>query len=131
MPSKQKKLSSVILMVLAVGFWSLPWRAAFAQGTTHEITVSWAAPATVGGSGTLSGYNVYRSTTSGGPYIKQNASPTSAISYIDTTGTSGTKYFYVVTTVDSANNESVFSGEASATAIGNPNPPTGVQAVAK
>jgi fibronectin type 3 domain-containing protein len=128
---KTTKLSSITLLVVCLGFWMLPWRAMFAQGAAHEITVSWTAPATVGGSGTIAGYNVYRSTTTGGPYTKETTTPTSAVSYVDSTGVAGTKYFYVITTVDSANNESVFSGEASATAIGNPNPPTGVQAVAK
>ena len=130
MPSRNTKFSSIILMVLAIGFWALPWRALYAQ-SVHEITVSWVAPSPVGGSGTIAGYNVYRSTTSGGPYTKLNTSTINATSFEDTTGAAGTTYYYVATTIDSNGFESSDSIQASATAVGNPQPPTGVQAVAK
>lgn len=32
------------------------------SGTAHSVTLSWTAPSPVGGSGTVSGYNVYRLT---------------------------------------------------------------------
>jgi len=63
----------------------------------------------------VAGYNVYRGTTSGGPYVKLNASLVPIFSYADSTVQSGQTYFYVVTAVDSNNIESVFSNEVSGT----------------
>ena len=60
------------------------------------------------------GYNVYRSTTSGGPYAKLNGSPVGATAYLDSNVASGQSYFYVATAVDSSNNESVYSTQATA-----------------
>ena len=62
----------------------------------------------------LHSYNVYRDTTSGGPYT-QIASDIPASSYVDSTGVNGTTYYYVVTAVDTSSNESGNSNEASAT----------------
>ncbi len=66
----------------------------------------------------LAGYNVHRSTTTGGPYTKLNASLLAASAYSDTTVTNGTTYYYVVTAVDISNNESANSNQASATPSG-------------
>ncbi len=64
----------------------------------------------------LAGYNVYRSMTSGSGYSKLNGSTlVSDSNYIDNSATNGIPYFYVVTAVDDANNESGYSNEASAT----------------
>ncbi len=61
----------------------------------------------------LKNYNVYRSTTSGGPYTLI-ASPT-VNSYSDTGLAPGTTYHYVVSAVDTSGNEGQKSGEASGT----------------
>ncbi len=61
----------------------------------------------------LAGYNVYRSTVSGGPYTKQNTSLISTSEYINDGVTSGTAYYYVVTAVDTSSNESDDSDEIS------------------
>jgi len=61
----------------------------------------------------LAGYNVYRSTTSGSGYSKQNTSLVSSSDYIDNTVTNGIPYFYVVTAVDTQDNESGYSNETS------------------
>ncbi len=59
------------------------------------------------------GYNVYRSTTSGGPYAQLNATPVTSVSYADSTVTTGNTYYYVIKAVDCANNEStIASSEA-------------------
>jgi len=60
-----------------------------------------------------SSYNLKRSTTSGGPYSSTVGTP-SANSFVDTSVSNGTKYFYVVTAVSSSG-ESANSPEASAT----------------
>ena len=61
----------------------------------------------------LAGYNVYRSTTSGGPYTKLNRF-TGKQSLITSTSMLpiGTTYYYVVTAVDTVANESYASNEA-------------------
>jgi fibronectin type 3 domain-containing protein len=63
----------------------------------------------------VSGYNVYRGTTSNGPYsTKLNSSLVTAVGFTDSTVTDGTTYYYVVTAVDSNNVESVDSNQATA-----------------
>lgn len=75
----------------------------------HSVTISWAAS-----SSTVSSYNVYRGTGSGGPYTKLNATPQTALTYTDGTVSSGVTYFYVVTDVASDGTESGFSNQATA-----------------
>jgi hypothetical protein len=76
---------------------------------SSQISLSWTA---VTGA---AGYSVERSTTSGGPYTTI-ASNVTGTSYTDSTVTNGTTYYYVVTAVDSSNDVSANSNEASATA---------------
>jgi fibronectin type 3 domain-containing protein len=79
----------------------------------------------------LSGYNVHRSTTPGGPYTKVNGPVVSASDYLDTGLSNGTTYYYVVTAVDTGSNESGNSSEAGATpAATPPAAPTGLIATA-
>jgi fibronectin type 3 domain-containing protein len=81
-----------------------------------QVSLTWAAV-----SGATS-YDVKRATTSGGPYT-QIAAPTGA-SYVDSTVINGTKYFYVVSAVNSAG-QNGNSAEVSAT----PMAPTQIPAV--
>jgi hypothetical protein len=61
------------------------------------------------------GYNVYRGTVTGGPYsAKLTSSPVASTQFTDTAVQSGQTYYYVVTSVDSNEVESVYSGQASA-----------------
>jgi Fibronectin type 3 domain-containing protein len=78
----------------------------------HSVDVAWDASS----SATLQGYNVYRSTVSGGPYTK--ISPilaTSTLLFTDTTPVSGKQYFYVVTAVDTSGAESSASTQVAVT----------------
>jgi hypothetical protein len=89
-----------------------------------QVSLAWTA------SSGAAGYSVKRSTTSGGPYTKIS-SPTSP-NYTDTDLTNGTKYFYVVSAVNSAG-ESTNSAEANATPVAPATPPptpTNLQATA-
>jgi hypothetical protein len=61
----------------------------------------------------LASYNVYRATTSGGPYTL--VATVTASNYTDTGLKNRTTYYYVVTAVDTSSNESAQSAEASAT----------------
>jgi len=106
------------------------WPAGAQTAPQHKITL------TMTPSATAVTLNIYRGTVSGGPYVKIGSLPSTpsvagaALSYADTTGTGGTKYFYVATAVDANGFESVYSNEASATFAKNPDPPTGLAAVA-
>lgn len=77
--------------------------------TTHSITLTWNSPAPVDGV-TLTGYNVYRSTTAGGPYVPI-AFNVSERAYKDTLVSGARTYYYVVTSVDSRGHESAYSEE--------------------
>ena len=80
------------------------------QPIQHSVTLTWSASTS-----SVSGYNVYRSTVSGGPYTKVNSSLIATTSYTDSTVQAGQTYYYVVTSVNSSNVESVYSTEVSAT----------------
>jgi hypothetical protein len=96
-----------------------------APAGTHGTTVCWTASA----SATVTGYNVYVATTAGGPYTKQNAAPIAGTSFFfSTANAGGVKDFIVVRSFDGTA-ESGNSNEISTTTIGNPLPPTAVQAV--
>jgi hypothetical protein len=75
----------------------------------HNVSLTW-NPST----STVSGYNLYRGTQSGGPYSRMNSTLLSSTSYDDSGVQSGRNYFYVSTAVDASNNESAFSNEAPA-----------------
>jgi hypothetical protein len=74
---------------------------------SHTVSLSWTASTSV-----VSGYNVYRSTTTGTGYTKLTGSLVPAVSYTDSTVVNGTTYYYVTTAVDSSGNESTYSNEA-------------------
>jgi fibronectin type 3 domain-containing protein len=57
------------------------------------------------------GYNVYRSTVSGGPYARTSG-PDGSLSYTDTAVSAGKPYFYVVTAVEGTGAESKYSNQA-------------------
>ena len=77
--------------------------------TTHSVSLSWDDTGAQ-----ISGYNVYRSTISGGPYSKINGALVVPTNYSDTSVVSGTTYFYVVTAVGTSGMESAFSNQTTA-----------------
>jgi fibronectin type 3 domain-containing protein len=83
------------------------------KAPAHRVTLTWEPPTATRGTSIL-GYNVYRSATSGKEYARI-ASRVPFPWYDDTTVSAGRTYFYVVTTLDPAGNESKFSSEAQAT----------------
>jgi fibronectin type 3 domain-containing protein len=78
----------------------------------HSVTLSWNEPRVMKGVSVV-GYNVYRSTTSGGPFVNL-ASGVLEPHYEDHMVVGGRTYFYVVTAVDQGGHESRFSAEATA-----------------
>jgi Abnormal spindle-like microcephaly-assoc'd, ASPM-SPD-2-Hydin/Protein of unknown function (DUF1573) len=73
----------------------------------HTVSLSWTASTSV-----VSGYNVYRTTTSGSGYTKLNGSLVSPVNYTDSSVVNGTTYYYVTTAVDGTGAESSYSNEA-------------------
>jgi hypothetical protein len=80
-------------------------------GSGHSATLTWVASSSTN----LAGYNVYRGTTSGGPYALVNAAPVSSVSFTDTTVQAGQTYYYVVKAVGTDNSLSAASNETTAT----------------
>jgi hypothetical protein len=81
-----------------------------AAQVSHSVALTWNPSAS-----TVIGYNAYSSAVPGGSFVKLNPTPMATSSYTDTTVQSGKTYYYVVTAVDSSNNESNYSNQVSAT----------------
>lgn len=79
------------------------------QVTNHSATLTW-NPSTSSG---ITGYNVYRSFESGGPYSPLTSS-VSSTNFTDNGVQAGQTYYYVITAVNSGNVESGYSNEAPA-----------------
>lgn len=77
----------------------------------HSVDLQWQASTSSG----VVGYDVYRSTVSGGSYSKLTSSPVAGTSYSDTNVSAGVEYFYVVTAVNSGGTESSFSNQVATT----------------
>jgi hypothetical protein len=75
----------------------------------HSVSLGWTASTS-----TVAGYNVYRGSQSGGPYVAVNSGLDASTSYTDTSVQAGQTYYYVVTAVDGSGNESVYSNQAQA-----------------
>lgn len=120
----KRNLNKFIILFIILISYIIPVNA---QSTKqHSILLTWTASTT-----TNVNYNIYRSTTSGGTYSKLTPVPISSTTYTDLNGTGGTTYYYVVTAIDSAGYESVFSNQASATFLANPTAPSGLTATSQ
>jgi hypothetical protein len=73
-----------------------------------QVVLNWDASASQ-----VVGYRVYRSQTSSGSYNLLSGA-VSSLTYTDTSVSSGSTYYYVVTAVDSAGVESIYSNQVSA-----------------
>lgn len=69
----------------------------------HIVDLNWTASADA------VGYNLYRSTTSGGVYTMINTSLDGTTAYTDSTVVSGQTYYYVATAVNASSEESGYS----------------------
>lgn len=105
-------LCAVLLCVLwarvTVGSSSVPQSQQGSKG--HSVTVTWKASKS-----TVTGYNVYRGTKSGGPYSRINRDLVQGLSYQDREVKSGKTYYYVTRSVDADGLESTNSTEIAAT----------------
>ena len=74
----------------------------------HSVILSWTA------SNSEIGYHVYSSTVPGGQYVRMTSTPLSSAGYTDTNVQAGRTYYYVVTALNSFNQESGYSSEVTA-----------------
>lgn len=103
---------SLVLMSNGTTVLSIPLAGTGVAPLAHSVDIAWDAST----SATLQGYNVYRSTVSGGPYSKISPTvATSTLLFTDTTPVSGKQYFYVVTAVDTSGVESAASTQVAVT----------------
>lgn len=77
-----------------------------AGSKTHTVTLIWKASKSA-----VRGYNVYRGTESGGPYMKINRALVQGLTYKDENVPGGTTYYYVTRSIDADDRESVNSSE--------------------
>jgi len=80
-----------------------------AQRKTHKVRLTWEAS-----SSQVAGYNVYRSMTTGGNYVRINSSLVQGLTYTDNAVDCGKTYYYVTRAVDARGDESANSNEFSA-----------------
>jgi hypothetical protein len=78
---------------------------AVAAASAHSVMLKWTASPSSG----VSGYNVYRSKTTGTGYTKINSSRVSGLTYTDATVVNGVTYYYVTTSVNASGDESSYS----------------------
>jgi hypothetical protein len=77
--------------------------------SSHSVSLSWEP-----GDGSAVGYNIYRGTSSGGPFTEINTSLDSSTNYTDYNVVSGATYYYVATEVNGQGQESGYSNVAQA-----------------
>jgi len=83
--------------------------------TSYSVTISWtASPSPDAAGNAIIGYNIFRSTTSGGAYTQLNSSLIAGTTYMDPTVADGTTYYYVATAVDSSDAQSAYSTQTQA-----------------
>ena len=82
-----------------------------ANASDAQVALTWSANT----ENDLAGYNLLRSTSSGGSYIQVNGSLIVDTLYFDTSVNNGTTYYYVLNAVDSTGNISMVSNEVNAT----------------
>jgi hypothetical protein len=86
-----------------------------ASAATHSVDPSWGA-ATIqnpAAGETIIGYDVYRSSVSGGPYTQLNGSPVSGLAYTDNAVAAGQTWYYVCSAVDNMGHVSSYSNQTS------------------
>lgn len=76
---------------------------------SHTVTLQW-SPST----SAVAGYNLYRSTVSGGPYAKINSVLAVSTTFLDSSVQAGKTYYYVGTAVSSGGVESKYSNQLQA-----------------
>jgi hypothetical protein len=76
--------------------------------STHSVALTWNPVSSV------SGYNIYRGTKSGGPYSKINSVLDATTSFLDTAVQAGYTYYYVTAAVGASGAQSSYSNQVKA-----------------
>lgn len=87
------------------------------SSSATAISMSW-----VESPSNISGYNIYRSQTAGGPYTKIQTTGSTITSYVDTGLSTGQSYYYVVKAATSTGLESVATNEIAIKLSSGPSP---------
>lgn len=106
---KLRIIGLLLLVFMTAGAAQQQATVTLALQITHAAILTWSASSTPG----ITQYNVYRGTISGGPYTKIASG--NFLTYTDSNVTSGSTYFWVVTAVDSNNQESPYSNQVTGT----------------
>lgn len=77
--------------------------------SSHSVTLSW-----TDGASEITGYHAYSSKVSGGPFVRMTSTELTNSSYRDSSVQSGQTYYYVVTALNSSNQESAYSSVVTA-----------------
>jgi glycosidase len=102
-------LSAVVFVTRFVDLKAAPAPANLRVTAEGNATVSLAWDSVPG----AAGYNLYRSPVSGGGWVKLNSTLLTGTDYIDNGLQNARTYFYVVTSLDAAGNESKYSNQVS------------------
>ena len=113
MPHSRSIVGLTRAVIAAILSLALIWCSG-CHNQVHSVTLSWRAST----SPAVEGYNVYRSSQPDGPYHRIHFVGSKTTSYIDFDVTSGSTYYYVVTTVSPSGAESPQSPEVVATVPG-------------
>jgi fibronectin type 3 domain-containing protein len=108
-----RKLGLVILGLLLLAAGAAIFLPPRAKPHRHSVTLAWKAALDSPNAKVVS-YNIYRSTSPGGPYARL-ASGVQQLTYKDELVNAGRTYYYVVKSVDSSGRESQPSEEVRAT----------------
>jgi hypothetical protein len=100
----------VVLLLSALWFRARHQPDILRLRSAHTVTLSWKAS-----SSPVTGYNVYRSTSPAGNYVRINATLVQGTTFTDQYVQSGSTYYYVTRAVGVRGRESVNSNEARAT----------------
>ena len=77
----------------------------------HWVSLSWAPSV----SSNVAGYNIYRSPSPAGPFVKVNTTLLGGVSFLDLAVRGGQTYYYVATAVDTSGQEGGFSAQVGVT----------------
>jgi Abnormal spindle-like microcephaly-assoc'd, ASPM-SPD-2-Hydin len=80
------------------------------SSSRHRVVLQWKPSTSI-----VSGYNIYRGTSSGGPYSKINPDLNLSTSFVDDSVQSGKTYFYVLKAVNGKGAQSQYSSQVKAT----------------
>lgn len=86
------------------GSFGMPQNFSVADSTSSSIALIWQP------NSAATGFNVYRSPSSAGPYAKINSRPVAGASFADQGLTANTAYYYQISAVDGSGQESALAG---------------------